>query len=366
MLEWKQIPQCQMMLQFFGVRQPGRSLFCVLFAVVLVVTLLIPVASGKVKPKPRAQEWQIRGIEAALEDDRPGVKQLALSKLTTYDPREVRLLLKPDTAQKIGNLFRDDKQDSSVRGRAAAALGNFGDAAKPLIPEILNILKDSNQDSSVRGRAAAALGNFGDAAKPLIPEILNILKDSNQDSSVRRSAAVALGNLGNLRLGEIAPILNPAYEELAEVDYLRFTAYFSSGGDDNIKRLLKWIAKSKQLPEKLERDEGVKTLEVFKQAWVASKDLPELRSDLESKIAMVATARKITWKTEDLPLLQQHYKNLKDSGSSNADSVQAAITALEAWQWATNLWTTLLAHATFWLALIFLYPKSPAIQAIFF
>jgi HEAT repeat protein len=331
MLEWKQIPQCQMMLQFFGVRQPGRSLFCVLFAVVLVVTLLIPVASGKVKPKPRAQEWQIRGIEAALEDDRPGVKQLALSKLTTYDPREVRLLLKPDTAQKIGNLFRDDKQDSSVRGRAAAALGNFGDAAKPLIPEILNILKDSNQDSSVR-----------------------------------RSAAVALGNLGNLRLGEIAPILNPAYEELAEVDYLRFTAYFSSGGDDNIKRLLKWIAKSKQLPEKLERDEGVKTLEVFKQAWVASKDLPELRSDLESKIAMVATARKITWKTEDLPLLQQHYKNLKDSGSSNADSVQAAITALEAWQWATNLWTTLLAHATFWLALIFLYPKSPAIQAIFF
>jgi HEAT repeat protein len=553
----------------------GWRWFCVLFAVVLGLVLLVPGASGKGKPKPRAQEWQIRGIEAALEDDRPGVKQLALEKLATYDPREVRLLLKPDTVQKIGNLLRDDKQqnpyvrssaavtlsnlgdaakpfipdilnfikdpkqDSSVRGSAAMALsdlgdaakpfildianllkdpkqnfsvrtgaavavGNLGDAAKPFIPDILNFIRDPKQDSSVRGSAAEAFGNLGDTAKPFILDIANILKDPKQDSSVRTGAAVALsnlgdaakpfipdildfikdfnqypywrtgaavelsnlgdaakpfilnilnilkdpkqdssvreraaaelsnlgnaaksfildianllkdpkqdssvrtgaavalgnlgevakpfipnilnfikdpkqylnarsiaaealGNLGKLRLDEITPILNLAYEERADVDRFRFLAYLSSGGDDNIKRSLKWLAKPKQLPEKLEREEGAKTLEVFKQLWEPSKDLPELRSDLEAKIALVA--KKVTWKNEDLPLLQQHYKNLKDSGSSSADSVQAAITALEAWQWVTNLWTTLLAHAGFWLALIFLYPKSPAIQAIFF
>lgn len=610
MLEWKQILRCQMMPKlFFGGRKPSRSIFCVLFAIVLVLVLLVPGASGKGKPKPRAQEWQIRGIEAALEDDRSGVKREALTKLATYDPREVRLLLKPDTAQKIGNLLRDDKQDSFVRSGAAETLGNLGDAAKPFIPELVSVLKDLKQDSSVRRSAAEALGNLGDAAKPFMPEIvsifrdpkhdssvrvsaaealsklgdatvsfiphlLNLLRDPNQDSNVRSnaaealgklgdaskpyilelasllkdpnqnssvrggaakglgnlgdaakpfipemisilkdpkqniivrssvaetlgnmgkaakpylpeivsilkaskqedfliseyvaralayvlsdlgdaakpfvpnildfksssfdyeggvlgrlgnaaspfipelvsilkdpnrdfnvrgSAAVALGNLGDaakpfipeilnfignskrrnsfscvaaamaltnlrkLRLEEVVIVLNLAYEDQESANRSRFVVYLTSGGDDNIERSLRWIAKPNQLPEKLEHDKGVKTLEAFKQIWEVSKDLPELRSDLESKVAIVA--KKVTWKTEDLPLLQQHYKNLKDSSSSNADSVQAAITALEAWQWVANLWTTLLAHAAFWLALIFLYPKSPAIQAIFF
>jgi hypothetical protein len=31
----------------FGIRQSGRSLFCVLFAIVLVVTLLVPVAVAR-------------------------------------------------------------------------------------------------------------------------------------------------------------------------------------------------------------------------------------------------------------------------------------------------------------------------------
>ena len=46
--------------------------------------------------------------------------------------------------------------------------------------------------------------------------------------------------------------------------------------------------------------------------------------------------------------------------------MQAAIATLTIWQWLSNVWTTILAHAAFWLALVFAYPKSPQIQAIFF
>ncbi len=509
-----------------------------LFTLALTLTLLTTGVSAK-EPKPKLQPWHIPGIEAALEDDRSKVKAQALDQLAGYKSQDIRPLVKQETVQKIGNLLKDEKQDSSIRGSAAAALGNFGKDAKSYIPDILNFIKDEKQDSYVRGSAAAALSNFGDAAKSYIPDILNLIKDEKQDSYVRSSAAEALGNFGDaaksyipdivnlvkddkqdsyvrsmvaealgnfgdaaksyipdilnlikdekqdfsVRSGAAAAlgnsgdaaksyipdivnlvkdekqdssirsgaakalgnfgdaaksyipdilnfikdekqdffargrvaealgnfgdaaksyildilnfikdekqdsyvrsgaakaliqleqlsfdlaviVLSPVYEDQSDIDNWRFYTYFLSGGDEKVIRLLKWVGRPKQLPDQLNYDEGVKTLTVFQKAWDGSKDLPALRDDLANKIGLVAKMGK--WQTGDIALLQQHYTNLKAANSPNADSVQAAIATLTVWQWLSNLWTTILAHAAFWLALIFAYPKSPQIQAIFF
>ncbi|MBW4473849.1 MAG: HEAT repeat domain-containing protein [Stenomitos rutilans HA7619-LM2] len=271
----------------------------------------------------------------------------------------------------ILNLLKDTKQNPSVRGSAAIALGNLGDAAKPYIPDILNVLQDQRQDSNLRGSAAIALGNLGDAAKPYIPNLLNLLQDQRQDSNLRGSVAIALSNLERLNFNNSILVLNLLYGEpfvigsqVYSSSEWRFYTYFFSGGDEDVKRLLEWVGKPKQLPNQLNHDEGVKTLTVFQKAWDASKDLLALREDLANKIALVAKLGK--WQTGDITLLQQHYNNLKAANSPNADSVQAAIATLKVWQWLPSLGTTILTHAAFWLALVFAYPKSPQIQAIFF
>jgi HEAT repeat protein len=264
----------------------------------------------------------------------------------------------------ILNFIKDETQDSYVRSSAARALSNFGDAAKAYIPDILNIIKDEKQDFNVRSNAVYALGNFGDAAKAYIPDILNIIKDEKQDPNIRVRAAEALGKLGRLSFENSVLILHPAYEDQVDINRWRSYTYFLSGGDEDIKRLLRWVAKPKLLPDPVNHDEGVKTLEVLRKAWDVSKGFPALREDLASKIALVSS--KVTWQTGDIILLQSLYDRLKTAGSPNAASVQAAMSSLQVWQWASKVWTTLLLHAIFWIALIFVYPTSPPIQAIFF
>ncbi|MFN6450892.1 MAG: HEAT repeat domain-containing protein, partial [Nostoc sp. EfeVER01] len=264
-------------------------------------------------------------------------------------------------------ILKDEKVDSSVRRSAAEALSNFGQAAAQYIPEIAKILKDEKVDSSVRYGAAEALSNFGQAAAQYIPEILKFLKDEKVDSYVRRSAAEALANIRKLELNEVVVILNNIYEPgNSEYLYWRFLTYFLGGGTEEVKTLLKWLGSHQAPPDKLSHDEGVKTLNLFLQTWNNSQGLERLRNDLAKQISEVAAKKNVSWKLQDIGLLQTHHSNLTKVNSTNADAVQSAIDKLEVRQWFVRSGKTILIHAVFWLALIFAYPKFPQVQAIFF
>ena len=316
--------------------QKQPAFYRLLFVVCLTVVLLVvsPWVSAKEKPKPKPQDWQINGILAALEDSSSQVQGFALSKLGEYDAKDLKSALKkPEAiAQKAGNLLKDKTQDVYVRVSAADALGNLGDAAKPFIPDILNFIKDKTQDASVRG-----------------------------------SAADALRRISQLDFDQSLIILDGAeYENLKEAQQWRFLAYFLSGGSDEAKTLLKWMGKpqSGSIPTQLNHSEAVKTLNVFAKAWEPSKDLPNLRSSLTQQIADVAKMGK--WETGDIALLTTHSQNLSAIHSNSADSVNKAIESLTVWQWFSKARNVIAAHIAFWLALIFAYPKSPQVQAIFF
>ncbi|WP_298909885.1 HEAT repeat domain-containing protein, partial [uncultured Nostoc sp.] len=267
----------------------------------------------------------------------------------------------------ILNFLKDEKVDSYVRSSAAETLSDLGQAATKYIPDIANILKDEKVDSSIRSSAAEALGNIGQAVVKYIPDILNFLKDENVDSGVRRKAAEALGNIRKLELNEVVVILNNFYEP-GYSDYLnwRFLTYFLGGGTEEVKTLLKWLGSPQVVPDKLTHDKGVKTLNVFLQAWNGSQRLERLRSDLAKQISEVAANKNVPWKLQDIGLLQSHYNNLKKINSTNANAVQSAIDNLEGWRWFVRSRNTILIHAAFWLLLIFAYPKFPQVQAIFF
>ncbi len=266
----------------------------------------------------------------------------------------------------IAALLKDQKVDSFVRGIAVVALGKLGDAAKPYVKDIAALLKDQKVDSSVRVGAAEALGNLGDAAKPYVKDILDLLKDEKVDSYARYGAAVVLEKIEKLNLNQALVILNNFYyPREQQLDEWRFQTYFLAGGTEEVKTLLQWLAHyhSTKIPTKLNHKEVKKTLQLFAKIWQPSEDL-RLRKDLAYRIVQVT--KLVSWQAQDIVLLQTHYNNLKNAGYNEADSIESIIIQLKGWRWFFNFRNIIFIHAAFWLLLIFAYPKSPQIQAIFF
>jgi HEAT repeat protein len=299
-----------------------------------------------------------------LKDEKVGVsvRYIAASALENLGEAGAKY------APEILNFLKDEKVDAYIRSNAASALGNLGEARAKYAPEIFNILKDEKVNADIRGSAASALGNLGEAGAKYAPEIFNFLKDEKVDPYARSSAASALGKIKQLKLTEVVVVLNNVYEPNQEYLNWRFLTYFLSGGTDEVKTLLTWlgIPDSKTIPTQLNHDTGVKTLNLFLKAWEASNTdkLNRLQDDLAKQIALVF--RKVSWKPRDIILLQSHSDNLKKGGYNEADTVQSVINDLEYWKWFFAAKNTILIHITFWLALIFAYPKFPQVQAIFF
>ena len=275
----------------------------------------------------------------------------------------------------IADILKDKSVDSRVRSSAALALGNMGDTAKPYLKDILNLIKDKSVESYVRSSAASALENLGETAKPYFKDILNLIKDKSVDSYVRRNAALALSNIKQLELEESVIVLDNIYYAGQSSSYdptgfenWRFLTYYLSGGTEDVKTLLKWIGKSQTTPQKLTHSQGVKTLNLFLKAWKATQNenLTELQRDLARQITEVIANKEVSWQASDIILLQNHYNNLNAIKSTRAEKIKSEITNLKGWQWFFKLRNIILIHATFWLLLIFAYPKSPQIQAIFF
>ncbi|KAB8316032.1 HEAT repeat domain-containing protein, partial [Tolypothrix campylonemoides VB511288] len=255
-------------------------------------------------------------------------------------------------APQLAELLKNS--DRSVRYAAANALGQM--QAKEYAPQLAELLK--NSDRSVRYAVAEALGQM--QAKEYAPKVVELLKDS--DSNVRNAAAGALPKLGQQNLSFVVQVLDAVQLYPSEVVQLRFLAHFISSGSQEVETLMQWVGKPKIRPEKLNRDQGKKTMELFDKAWKVSDSLPDLRQELAEQIAVVAN--KVSWQPQDMGLLQRHHTNLK--GYTQANTVESVIVKVKGWQYFFNARNTILIHATFWLALIFAYPKFPQVQAIFF
>ncbi|MEH2444851.1 MAG: hypothetical protein V7K18_03420 [Nostoc sp.] len=105
--------------------------------------------------------------------------------------------------------------------------------------------------------------------------------------------------------------------------------YLLAGGTAEVKTLLTWLGfpDTKTIPVSLSHDQGDKTLKIFAQAWEPSRDFARLRSDLAKQIAVVA--KKVSWRSQDILILETHYNNLKKAGYNKADSLQSVIVNLK-------------------------------------
>ena len=119
------------------------------------------------------------------------------------------------------------------------------------------------------------------------------------------------------------------FEEKKSAELWRFSAYVESGGNEEIKNLLKWVGKPKlaSTPTQLNYKDAVKTLTLFAKAWEFSSNSPDLRRGLMPKIAIVTQMAQ--WQPRDKQLLTLHYNNLIRLDPPSAKVLQRAIARLD-------------------------------------
>ncbi len=197
----------------------------------------------------------------------------------------------------------------------------MGEAGGPYAPKIIELLK--HRIGNVNLAAGVALGNMGEAGAPYAPQVIELLKDADEDT--RRTAAWALGHMGPFGMDTILYVLNASYHQPAQYDRFIFWAHWLGGGKPDNETLIAWLGRpetSPRVPHHVDSKKSRYTLEVFKEAWELSGDLPELRTDLERQMANVVMAG--DWATADLPLLQ-HYQAKILAGSEYEDIIKNAV-----------------------------------------
>ena len=138
-----------------------------------------PPVDGLAKPRAEsAQHWTEQLAAADFRD-----RWYAAYMLGT---------LGPDAAAAVPTLHKvleKKAEHEYVRGMAAWALGRIGPAAETEIPLLAETMH-SRGHLAVRRASVESLGNFGAAAKPVVPELVKLLTDD--DATTRVNTAVAL------------------------------------------------------------------------------------------------------------------------------------------------------------------------------
>jgi HEAT repeat protein len=255
----------------------------------------------------------------------------------------------------------------AVRLSAAHALANIAPQLKDESPNIALLLNDW-KDPQVRSYALNALRDMGEDARDQIEAIEEQLGDS--DTSVKTAAAQALEELGPLENPEILKILNITYEaDRNEAYTYRYQAHYLGGGKKEAEMLIRWLGRSQEdISQNLSKAEVVETLQLLSRNlnFDTNKAYQAIRQDMAKNIASLVQA--YSWSSEDLAVLSEAEQSL--GNFSEKVIVRSKIEAVKRNQfiaeWAKRIGLVLLIHLLFWATLIWLYPKHPRIQAIFF
>ncbi len=133
-----------------------------------------------------------------------GIDTLVLARIATPD-RTPPPHVPSDLAGLIGTLH---SPDPILRGMAALALRDMGNAARPALPALAGALRDS--DTGVRMTAADAIGRQGAAAASVLDQLIAAGRAPGENVHVQRSVAIALGLIG--------PAASPSIPVLRELE----------------------------------------------------------------------------------------------------------------------------------------------------
>lgn len=195
------------------------SVSCTLSLVLTTApAFLDPVRGDEAEARSPANNWQIAGIDAALQDQHRGVKELALKKLQ-------QLLPVPTLENKVLELALDSAQPYEVRRLALEALGRWGQIT-PTTATALRERATTTDDEHLRAGMIAVLRRCNQIASST-RQILWELIDGSPDA-VAKESAIALVKASASDVPTLDKLLK--HSNL----HVRATAAFSVGELDRV------------------------------------------------------------------------------------------------------------------------------------
>lgn len=147
--------------------------------------------------------------------------------------------------------------------------------------------------------------------------------------------------------------------------FIRLKLYIHSNFNDTTLSLIKWIGCPRATPHTLNQHEGKLVLNIFRSWEESLKSTPLLRAEVLDAIPNIVRVTD-DWTTTDLDVLTWALEFVEDYDGAGQETIRSKIESLRGIQWFGNISLGILIHAMMWSILIFLYPKSPSIQAMFF
>ena len=227
-------------------------------------------------------------------------------------------------------VLKDKDNDFEVRASVADALEDIGEGSQEALKTLIAVLKDKDKDNDfeVRASAADALGDIGEGSQEALKTLITILKDKNNDFEVRLQAAIALGSIG---------------EESQEALKALIAVLENQNENSSVHR--KAAEALGKIGSKLQKNKHK----------LSTKDLEQFITSFETAIKLLDADKENAF------------------GEKQVEDVRAYLSILKTEKDRRSLYQILpkvrngfLIHLAFWITLIFLYPKSPQLQAIFF
>jgi hypothetical protein len=229
--------------------------------------------------------------------------------------------------------------------------------------QLIKLTKESDND--IRAQALRALEQKDWVNRNDAKEVLPVLNDCEPE--VCRAAVGALEWMGPLDGDGVLSILNASAKDPAHNAKSRFIAYYLAGDNQEIQTSVRWLGGS---DEKVRPD--MSAADRIKILTILSKLKPAPGSPVSSELRRRFSefAQTEDWSKENLKSLREIEQRLRDNQLPEADIFKVRIDEIErrdfVMRWLMTALVVVVSHLLFWLTLIYLYPKYPKVQAIFF
>lgn len=254
-------------------------------------------------------------IKRLREDTSTNVREIAATAISNIAPKDA------DVLKILIETVKQDK-DGKTRASAAYALGQSGSGEKAVMLALIEALRDA--EDKVRLNATFALARTDKESEEATQPLLKILQDQNESSELRAGAASALGKTG-------------------------------AGNPIAVSALIVSLQKQNNS-------------QIRSQAALALVNVARSFNDKATGIKQVEKAAEVV-RNIAKALEEPEFERARlpvDRALESLTAKRKALVVENATRWAKDARNIWLAHTAFWIALIFAYPTSPQIQAIFF
>ncbi len=252
------------------------------------------------------------------------VREDIMSAIVSTDFTEANPLL----IQVLSSLAQNPQEDSTIRNGAVSKLGQLGKNNGVIREMITTIAKNPRENVYRRYRALSVLANWAESKQRDRQILLDILNNSQEDFQVRLFIAEKIGSFQTLNLSQLFLFINATHDVGFDARAGRFNAYFYGHGSEDIQLLMQWLGRSQALPNlaNMTDTDRRKTLQLCLTVWPASQGFEKSRTELVKAITLIISSSQ--WTSNDIPLLEQHYQNLKRADLSEAPMIKGVIESL--------------------------------------